>query len=222
MTTKEYNKQITEIPNEIIISKKINNCYLLYNSKEYYLFKPDKNSYSANKIDISENPNDVENTILDNKNPDKVSSNPTINSSLKVLMVHLEYLGLSSENQIDVIHEMFYDLSEVQYYTESDDDEYDERYNRIERFSKITDEKIIERILYISNELKRNKSESVINELYSSFKNRNGIPKAQRDLGNYLNKKCGIILRKNSHELYKLDQVNNVIIPLLVMKLLRN
>ena len=49
----------------------------------------------------------------------------------------------------------------------------------------------------------------MIGELYSAFKYRKGIKKAIRDLGNYLNLEHGIILRINSHELYKLDKINN-------------
>lgn len=200
--------KIDKISDDLIISKKISDCYLLYTSKNYYLFKPDENkSYTSVKIDISNDPDDVENSFINNDNPDKISSNSAINSSLKLLMVHLEFLGLSTENQLNTIHEMFYELAEIKYHADSD--EYsDNLFDRTKRFDEITDEKLITLIKTISLEIEKDKKHSEIGELYSAFKYRKGIKKAIRDLGNYLNLEHGIILRKDSHELYKLDAVN--------------
>lgn len=201
--------KIDKISDDLIISKKISDCYLLYTSKNYYLFKPDENkSYTSVKIDISNDPDDVENSFINNDNPDKISSNPAINSSLKLLMLHLEFLGLSTENQLNTIHEMFYELAEIKYHADSD--EYSNNlFDRTKRFDEITDEKLITLIKTISLEIEKDKKHSEISELYSAFKYRKGIKKAIRDLGNYLNLEHGIILRKNSHELYKLDKINN-------------
>lgn len=198
--------KIDKISNELIITEKINNCYLLYTSKEYYLFKPENNSYTSVKIDISENPNDVESSFTYNQDNNKISNNSEIDGSLKIMMVHLEFLGLNNKEQINTIHKMFYELAEIKYYSESDDT--NETFDRIKRFNEITDEKLITLIETISLEIERNKKESIINELYNAFKYKEGIKKAQRDLGNYLNTKYGIILRINSHELYKLDAIN--------------
>lgn len=199
--------KIDKISDELFITKNINDCYLLYTSKEYYLFKPENNSYNSVKIDIADNPDDVENSLINANDSDKISNNPAINSSLKLIMVHLEFLGMNKQNQIDTIQQMIYDLAETTFYAESDD-EYDERFDRTKRFADITDEKLIELIEMISLDIERNKKDSVIGELYSAFKYRKGIKKAERDLGNYLNTELGIILRKNSHELYKLDEIN--------------
>ncbi|MCQ2738126.1 MAG: hypothetical protein MJ224_05920 [archaeon] len=154
--------KIDKISNELIITKKINKCYLLYTSKEYYLFKPENNSYTSVKIDISENPNDVENSFINNDDSNKVSNDSEINGSLKIMMVHLEFLGLNNADQIKTIHEMFYELAEIKYYSESDDT--NERFDRIKRFKEITDEKLITSIETISLEIERNKKNSVINE----------------------------------------------------------
>lgn len=198
---------IEKIAGELIITKKINNCYLLYTTKEYYLFKPENDSYSTIKINLSENPSKVEDSFTYSEDLDKLSNDSTINSELRFIMVHLEFLGLNEEIRLNTIHAMFYELAEINYYVESDD-EYNDKFDRNKRFKDIDNENIINSIEVISNEVKRNKSESAISELYNAFKNRTGVKKAQRDLGNYLNTECGIILRKNSHELYKLDVAN--------------
>lgn len=200
--------KIDKISDELFITKQINDCYLLYTSKEYYLFKPENNSYKSVKIGINDNPDDVENSLINVTDPDKISNNPAINSSLQIMMVHLEFLGLNIDDQINTINDMFYDLAELVYNAESDDD-FDDRFDRTKRFADITDEKLIKLIEMISLDIERNKKDSIIGELYSAFKYRKGIKKAERDLGNYLNTESGIILRKNSHELYKLDAVNN-------------
>lgn len=195
---------LKNISDELIISKKIHDCYLMYTSKEYYLFKPTGNSmYATIRIDITDKPDEIEDTLLnidlENDELDKISNNTTFNNALKFLMLHLEMIGFDVEKQMDFIMESIYDLAEVDYGNK----------NRIERFNDITNDKIIETIKRISNEVKRDKSESEISELYNAFKTRKGVKKAQRDLGNYLNTKMGIILRINSHDLYKLDAINN-------------
>lgn len=199
--------KIDKISTDLIITKKINDCYLMYTSKEYYLFKPDNDSYITVKIDISENPDDVETSFVNSDDNDKISSNPAINSSIKFLMLHLEFIGMNQEQQLETVRQMFYELAEIKWWFESDDESND-NFDRNKRFKDISDEKIIDSIKTISNERIRNKKDSVIGELYSAFKGRKGIKKAIRDLGNYLNTECGIMLRINSHELYKLDAAN--------------
>lgn len=201
--------KIDKIVDDLIISKKISDCYLLYTKKNYYLFKPDDDSYSHVKIDISKNPDDIEKTFVDSKDADKISNDPAINSSLRLMMAHLEFLGLNKTNQLSTIQEMFYELAEIDYYQKNPDELNADEFDRNKRFAEINNEKLIKLIETISFEIERNKKDSIIGELYFAFKNRKSTKKAERDLGNYLNTECGIVLRINSHELYKLDEINN-------------
>ena len=131
--------KIDKISDDLIISKKINDCYLLYTKKNYYLFKPDDDSYSFAKFDISENADAVENTFTYDKDNDKISNDPVINSSLTIMMVHLEYLGLKQNDQHYTIQRIFEDLANVEYYIENPDDTDAESYDRNKRFADITD-----------------------------------------------------------------------------------
>ena len=191
--------KIDDVADDLIISEKKYGCYLLYTAKEYYLYKPENDSFTAVRIDIAETPDEVEDAIinldLSTESADKISNNAAINGSLKFLMLHLQLVGLDVETQYDFLLEVFYDLAEVQF-GEKD---------RYKRFFDIEDESIIDSIIEISKGVKRSKSEDEVGSLYGAFKSRKGVKKAQRDLGHYLNTECGIILRKNSHELYKLD-----------------
>lgn len=202
---------IEKIDDDLIISKNYNGCYLLYTKKEYYLFKPVNDTYETVKIEISETPNEVDITLVNSDDGKKLSNNSGINNGLRFLTLHLKLIGMDVKKQIDTIGELFYDLSDVEYYLDNPDDAERFVYNadRNERFKAIDDELMVAEITRISNEITRNKKEDVIGELYNAFKIRKGVKKAQRDLGNYLNKECGVILRKNSHELYKLDVTNN-------------
>ena len=203
---------IDKIDDALIISKEYKGCYLLYTTKEYYLFKPVNNTYDCTKIDIDEKPTDVEDSLLNSMDINRISNNSGINKSLRFLALHLEIIGITDvKKQLETIGELFYDLTEIEYCIENSDDEFDEfnDFSRSERFKAIDNELMIEEITNISKEISRSKTDNIIAELYSAFKFRSGVKKAQRDLGDYLNKECGIILRKNSHELYKLDVANN-------------
>ena len=206
--------KIDKISNDIIISKKIHDCYLMYSPNGYILFTPENDSYSAYKFsDFKETPNDVENGLSTNENGEMVSKISGISGHILSLRLRLEMaVGLKTDDINDFIERSFYDLAEIKFYSESND-EYDSRmakeFDRIERFSEITNEKLIEKIETISAEVERSKKDSVVGALYSAFKYRNGVKKAIRDLGDYLNVEHGVILRKNSHELYKLDKINN-------------
>ncbi len=209
---------VDNISDDLIISENKYGCYLLYTTKEYYLFKPENNTFTAVKIDISDNPNDVENAIINldvsTESVDKISNNNEINNGLKFLMLHLELSGLPIKDQYDFLVEAFYDLGEIDFYTNATaDDDVDSdmanRFDRLKRFSEITDDNITAKIDAISKEIERNKKDSIIGGLYNAFKNRKGVKKAQRDLGDYLNRECGVILRENTHDLYELDVANN-------------
>lgn len=199
---------IDKIDNDLIISKKWKDCYLLYTTKEYYLFKPVNNAYESIKIDINEKPTDVENSLINSSDDNKISDNSGINKSLRFLSLHFQLIGIETvKERLETISEFFYDLTEIEYYIEESDGCDDEinDFSRIKRFKEINDETIITQINEISKEITRNKKDDEIGELYNSFKIRKGVEKAKRDLGNYLNKECGVILRENTHDLYKLD-----------------
>lgn len=202
---------IEKIDDDLIISKNYDGCYLLYTKKEYYLFKPVNDTYETVRIEISETPNEVDTTLVNSDDGKKLSNNSGINGNLRFLALHLNLIGMDVKQQIDIIGELFYDLSDVEYYVDNPDDAERFTYNadRNERFKAIDDELMIAEITRISKEITRNKKDDVIGELYNAFKIRKGVAKAQRDLGNYLNTECGIILRKNTHELYKLDFNSN-------------
>ena len=184
--------KIDDVADDLIISKKIYGCYLLYTTKDYYLYKPENESYTAVRIDISESPDDVEDAIINldvsTESVDKISNNSAINGNLKFLMLNLEIIGLDVGKQYDFLLEAFYDLAEV---------EYGEK-DRFKRFFDIEDEAIVDSIIELSKGIKRSKSEDEVGSLYGAFKSRKGVKKAQRDLGNFLNTECGVILRKNT------------------------
>lgn len=195
--------KIDDVADDLIITEKIYGCYLLFTGKEYYLYKPENESFTAVRIDINEIPDTVENAIINldvtTESTDKISNNAAINGSLKFLMLHLELVGLDIETQYQFLLESFYQLTEVMF-GEKD---------RFKRFFDIEDETIADSIIELSKGIKRSKSEDEVGGLYGAFKSRKGVKKAQRDLGNFLNTECGIILRKNTHDLYKLDVYNN-------------
>lgn len=204
----EYTMDIDKIDEDLIISKKYKNCYLLYTREEYYLFYP----MGKIKIDISECPDDVETSLANSNDESKISNKQEFNGSLMYLSLSLKNIGIEDiKERKYLINMLFYDLSEIERYIEESDgyDDGIDDFSRIKRFKEITDERIITRINEISKEITKNKKGDEIGELYNAFKNRKGIKKAIRDLGNYLNTECGIILRKNTHDLYKLDVTNN-------------
>lgn len=201
---------VDKIDDNLIISKEYKGCYLLYTTNEYYLFKPFNNTYETVRIDIDEKPSDVDESLINSSDISKISSNTAINGNLRVLMMHLQLIGFDEKEQIDIISELFYDLSDIEYGVANPDEvEYYSISNRTDRFKEITDDMLITQITEISNEISKTKKDDIIGSLYNAFKTRKGVKKAERDLGNYLNTECGIILRKNSHELYKLDAANN-------------
>ena len=202
---------LENIDNDLIISKNYNGCYLLYATNEYHLFKPVNNTYESVRIEISEKPSEVDATLVNSDDGKKLSNDSGINNGLRFLALHLKLIGFDVKEQIDIIGELFYDLSDVEYYIDNPDDadRFTFTADRNERFKAIDDELMIAEITNISKEITRNKKDDVIGRLYDAFKKRKGIGKAQRDLGNYLNKECGIILRENTHDLYKLDYSSN-------------
>ena len=200
-----------KIDDDLIISKKYNGCYLLYTTKEYYLFKPVNDTYETVRIEISETPNEVDATLTTSDDGKQLSTNSGINGNLRFLALHLNLIGMDVKKQIDTIGELFYDLSDVEFYIANPDDveKYSYDADRNERFKAIDDDLMIAEITNISKEITRSKKDDIVGELYAAFKNRKGVEKAKRDLGNYLNKECGIILRENTHDLYKLDYSSN-------------
>ena len=116
---------VAEIDDALIISKEYKGCYLLYTTKEYYLFKPVNNTYDSTKIDISETPTDVEDSLINSMDNTKISNKSGINGSLRLIALHLEIIGITDvKEQLETIGEFFYDLSEVMYSIENSDDEF--------------------------------------------------------------------------------------------------
>ena len=56
--------KIDDVADDLIISEKKYGCYLLYTAKEYYLYKPENDSFTAVRIDIAETPDEVEDAII--------------------------------------------------------------------------------------------------------------------------------------------------------------
>ena len=94
---------IENIDDALIISKEYKGCYLLYTTKEYYLFKPVNNTYEKIRIDISESPTVVNETLINSKNGERVSNNSEINGSLRFMMLHLQMINFDVKQQIDII-----------------------------------------------------------------------------------------------------------------------
>ena len=67
-------------------------------------------------------------------------------------------------------------------------------------------EYIKQRVLNINDRIEQKAIDDLLEDIKLSFKNRDGINKAKQLLGDYLNKKQGIILRKNTHDIFKLDK----------------
>lgn len=193
----------------LIISKNYKDCYLLYTTKEYYLFITKNNSFESVRIDITEKPTDVEDSLLNSTDISRISNITGINSSLRLMAVHLDIAGFNDKEQRDIINELYYDLSEIDYADlEPDDADYFNIIDRTTRLKEITNETLIKKLNEISDEINKVQQNNITDELYNAFKFRTGIEKAKRDLGDYLNTKCGIVLRINSHDIYKLDNIN--------------
>ena len=203
--------KINENFNEnIIISKNYKDCYLVYTTKEYYLFYLKNNSYEPIKIDIAEKPSVVEQSLINSTDVSNISNMTGINSSLRFMALHLELGGFEDEKErLYIINELFYDLSNIEDAEINPEDA--EQFNivdRITRLKELTNETIIKEINKISDEINQLQQNTITDELYKSFKFRSGIEKAKRDLGDFLNSECGIVLRINSHDIYKLDKIN--------------
>lgn len=207
MTNVKINDNINE---SLIISKNYKDCYLLYTTNEYYLFEPNKYDEPV-KIDITEKPSDVEDSLLNTSDNSKISNMTGINGSLRFMALHLENAGFTDvKEQIDIISELFYDLSEIEYAEkETEDADLFNIVNRATRLKEITDETLIKKINEISDDINKLQQNDITNYLFECFKYRKHIEKAKRDLGNFLNTECGIVLRINSHDIYKLDNINN-------------
>lgn len=193
------NKFNFKINDNIIISKRVNDCYLLYTGEKYYLLKDECKPYTIN---IADNPDEVEQTlnIIDGIIKDNnISTNNNYNPNLVILQMRLEMMGFDEKKVGRIIQETFEDLADV----------YTGHVDRLERFKAVPEESIIKEIEAITIGVERAENEAIIGGIHKALKSRINVGKAQRDLGDYLNRHKGIILRINSHELYKLDVVNN-------------
>ena len=186
---------MVEINENIFITEKRDFYYILYANNHYILFtETDKDTTQTDIKNVDSNPIDVI-EILDNLDDDFKESD--LPNELRILYMKI--------NDYDTFYSLFLDLSEVYYLTKEEKNDTE----RTKRLDNIDNNTINETIKKISISIEQSIIDDKISDLYKAFKTRKGIRKAERDLGNYLNTDCGIILRINSHELYKLDEINN-------------
>ena len=188
---------------DILITETYENFYLLYDSKQYILFKPYEDTYLTVSVRLDGTPDDIEDNVIGELGDE--FDETLLDNGVRVILGSIESTVGDKDKAIDILQYLFIDLSET-YYAETKLSDSD---RRIERIKAVTHSKIVEKINELSNNISKEKKDDEIGGLYTAFKNRKGVQKAQRDLGNYLNKECGIILRENTHDLYKLDYSSN-------------
>lgn len=188
---------------DILITETYENFYLLYDSKQYILFKPYEDTYLTMSVRLDGTPDDIEDNVIGELGDE--FDETLLDNGVRVILGSIESTVGDKDKAIDILQYLFIDLSET-YYAETKLSDSD---RRIERIKAVTHSKIVEKINELSNNISKEKKDGEIGGLYTAFKNRKGVQKAQRDLGNYLNKECGIILRENTHDLYKLDYSSN-------------
>ncbi len=188
---------------DILITESYENFYLLYDSKQYILFKPYDETYLTMSVRLDGTPDDIEDAVIGELGDE--FDETLLDNGIRVILGSIESTVGGKDKAIDILQYLFIDLSET-YYAETKLNDSD---RRIERIKAIVHPKIVEKINELSNNISKEKKDDEIGGLYTAFKNRKGVQKAQRDLGNYLNKECGIILRENTHDLYKLDYSSN-------------
>ena len=188
---------------DILITETYENFYLLYDSKQYILFKPYEDTYLTMSVRLDGTPDDIEDNVIGELGDE--FDETLLDNGVRVILGSIESTVGDKDKAIDILQHLFIDLSET-YYAETKLSDSD---RRIERIKAVTHSKIVEKINELSNNISKEKKDDEIGGLYTAFKNRKGVQKAQRDLGNYLNKECGIILRENTHDLYKLDYSSN-------------
>ena len=194
----------TEHNKDILITKNIDGFYLLYNNNKhsnndnYILFSPD----SVSRYSCTESPKSYDDLLA---NISDVFDEAKLPNDLRVIYTTINANVNDADSSIGILTRLFIDLADVHYYITEEENEIE----LTKRIDAIDDERIIERIESISKQNAYNILNEKIGDMYDAFKTRKGVKKAIRDLGNYLNKEMGIILRKNSHTLYKLDELNN-------------
>lgn len=191
--------------NDLIISKNIKNCYLVYTGDNYIFINPKNTDYNITEISIKDNPSVVEETLVFKDN--KISNNDNYNGSFILIKTHLEYSGFSEKEQEHIIQELFYDLAEVYYY--NDNKEETDDFDKISRFKQLTNEIIVNKIDEIINKSIGADEKEIFDKLIVNFKERKRIEWSIKELGNYLNEVLGVILRENTHDIYILDNKAN-------------
>lgn len=199
----QENILLENIDIDILITESHENFYLLYDSKQYILFKPYDKTCLTMPVRLDGTPDSIEDNVIGELGEE--FDETLLDNGVRVILGSIESIVGDKDKAIDILQYLFIDLSET-YYAETN---LNDSNRRIERIKAITHPKIVEKINDLSNKRSKEKKDDEIGGLYTSFKNRKGVQKAQRDLGNYLNKECGIILRENTHDLYKLDYPSN-------------
>lgn len=195
---------INHLNKDILITSNINGFCLLYNNDNhsnkdnYILFRPD----NISKYSLKETPEECDNLLDDMGFKFDESEIPS--NGLRVIYGSIFGDVNNSDETVKILKRLFMDLNDV-YFSISKDD----LSKLSERIDATDDARVIERIESISKQNSLDILNEKIGDMHHAFKTRKGIKKATRDLGNYLNKEMGIVLRKNSHEIYILDEINN-------------
>ena len=165
---------------DILITETYENFYLLYDSKQYILFKPYEDTYLTMSVRLDGTPDDIEDNVIGELGDE--FDETLLDNGVRVILGSIESTVGDKDKAIDILQYLFIDLSET-YYAETKLSDSD---RRIERIKAVTHSKIVEKINELSNNISKEKKDDEIGGLYTAFKNRKGVQKAQRDLGNYL------------------------------------
>ena len=189
---------------DILITVNVNGFYLLYNNDgnsnkdNYILFSAD----AISRYSCTESPK-IYDDLLDNMGD--VFDENKLPNDLRVIYITINANVNDADASIKILRKLFMDLADVHFSITEENDIT----GLIKRIDAIDDERIIERIETISKQNSLNARMEKIADMYNAFKTRKGVKKAIRDLGNYMNKEMGVILRKRTHTPYILnDNVN--------------
>ena len=133
--------------------------------------------------------------------------NPSI-KYLEVLINHgINKSGTSTLAIEEEVHEITNSLINS-LYEMSYEEAYEEKRNVF--LKALEDEKLKEKILKVNDRLESKALNKELEYIKKALKREEqGITKAIQQLGNYLNKVEGVILRKTTNDIYKLDRVTN-------------
>lgn len=150
-------------------------------------------------------------TITDLYNLPEEDNNLQLLKSL--ITIGIDKSGTSTPIIEEEVTEITDELINSLYNLTTDEEELDEEtlIRRKKQFLlAFKDEKLKEKILEVNERLESKALSKELESIKKALKREEkGITKAIQQLGNYLNKVEGVILRKNSNDIYKLDMVTN-------------